>query len=378
MPEGWADYLTKKGIDPKTFKTINVGTEAPTPDPQGANGENALDGVIHKQSLPKATTVMIQAPNSDTGMPDGIDRMTFPKAGESQITHGSISWGMFEDGWTDQARAAMEDAGKRAALKGITITVAAGDNGAGDGSRSGVQQVDIPAGLANFTAAGGTQLALKPDGSSGGEKVWGVQKGEGSTGGGVSLKTPRPPYQEGVDIPKNLGGGNFDGRGVPDAAWNADPRSGINTFLDGGQIEPIGGTSAAAPEGAVVAAKISQATGKPTGFWNTQLYKFGKAGANVFNDVTVGNNTDEGIKGYPAGKGWDATTGWGSINVGNYIDAISKDANRSRFQIASDASKGFVKTPSLGEHVWNPVVFSGSVVPNDQQQPEATEDPTKK
>jgi len=324
MPEGWNDYLRSKGIDPKTFETVNIAKEAPTPDPQGANGENALDGVIHKEGLPKAKTVMIQAPNDDTGMPNGIDRMTFPKAGESQISHASISWGMYEPGWTDQALSAMEDAGKRAALKGITITVAAGDNGAGDGWRGKKQVVDQPAGLKYFTGVGGTQLILKPDGTYGSEKVW---SGNGATGGGRSLKTPVPDYQEGVKMPDNMNNPAFKGRGVPDIAANGDPRSGWNTFTDDG-VQAIGGTSASAPAEAVAAAVVSQGTGKPTGFWNPTLYRLGKSNPEVYRDVTIGNNTDEGVKGYSAGPGWDATTGWGSVNISKMIDVVNKENNQ--------------------------------------------------
>ena len=321
MPEGWSDYLTSKGIDPKTFKIINIAKEAPTPDPKGANGENALDGVIHKEALPKATTVMVQAPNDDTGMPNGIDRITFPKAGENQITHASISWGMYEPGWTDQALAAMDDAGKRAALKGITITVASGDNGAGDGWKGKKAVVDQPAGLKYFTGVGGTQLILNADGTWGSEKVW---FGNGATGGGRSLKTPVPDYQQGVAMPDNLNNPAFKGKGVPDIAANGDPRSGWLTFTDDG-IEAIGGTSASAPAEAVAAAMISKATGKPTGFWNPTLYRLGKSNPEVYHDIIVGNNTAEGVKGYNAGPGWDATTGWGSINIGKMIDVLNKE-----------------------------------------------------
>jgi kumamolisin len=320
MPKGWNEFLESKGIDPKTFKTINLAKEAPKSDPKGANGENALDGVIHKLGLKKATTVMIQAPNDDTGMPNGIDRITFPKKGENQITHASISWGQYEPGWTDQALAAMEDAGQRAALKGITITAAAGDDGAGDGWKGKKAVVDQPAGLKYFTGVGGTQLILNKDGSYGSETVW---SRNGATGGGRSLKTPVPDYQADVKLPVNLTNPKFEGKGVPEVAGNAAPSSGWNTFTDDG-MQPIGGTSASAPEVVIAAAKISQATGKNTGFWNPLLYRLGKTNPEVYFDVTVGNNTSDGVKGYSAGPGWDATTGWGSINIGKMIDVVNK------------------------------------------------------
>lgn len=362
MPKGWNEYLASKGIDPKTFKVINIGETTPRSDPRGANGENALDGVIHKEALPKAETVMIQAPNNDTGMPNGIDRITFPKPGEKQITHASISWGMNEPGWTDQAAAAMEDAGRRAALKKITITVASGDDGAGDGWSGKKAQVDLPAGLANFTAVGGTQLILKADGTWGSEKTW---FGSGATGGGRSLRTPVPEYQKDVIMPDNLNNPAFKGRGVPDIAGNADPRSGWNTFTDQG-IDAIGGTSASAPAKAVAAAMISQATGKDTGFWNPTLYRLGKTNPEVYHDITVGHNTDGGVKGYPAGPGWDASTGWGSINIGKMIEVLKKE-NSQHF-----VARGFRQVPGLvrenhtGVPAWV-IPYQTSVV-NDQQK----------
>ncbi|MBU6455272.1 MAG: S53 family peptidase [Cyanobacteria bacterium REEB67] len=367
LPEGWQGYLKGKGLDPNSVEIRNTASSEPTPDPQGANGENALDLFIHKQGMPNAKTVMIQAENNDTGMPTGIDRMTFPKAGESQITHGSISWGMYEDGWTDQSRSMMEDAGKRAALKGITITVASGDNGAGDGSPSHKQQVDVPAGLGWFTASGGTRLTIGADGKWGTEVGW---DGMGASGGGRSMKTPRPDFQKGLDLPPNLNGSTFDGRGVPDIAANADPRSGWIVFTDDGKT-PIGGTSAAAPADAIKAAKISQATGKPTGFWNQEIYSLAKKAPDAFHDIVSGRNTDGGVKGYPAGKGWDAETGNGSIDVGNYILARNKMLNQGLVARNLSQIPEFVKQNQTNVPIWGIPYHSGIIggtgsnTPND-------------
>ncbi len=325
VDDGWQDILTQKGIDPKTVEFRNTSTQEPTSDPSGANGENRLDFYMHKFGLPKATTVMVEAENNDSGMPTGIDRITFPVNGESQITHASVSWGQFEDGWTQQSRDLMEDAGKRAALKGVTVTVASGDNGAGDGSPSRKQQVDIPAGLEHFTGAGGTRLVLDANGNWKSEVGW---DGMGASGGGRSMFTARPDFQQGLDMPANLNGSKFDGRGVPDIAANGDPRSGMITPGPQGD-EAIGGTSLSAPTTAVQAAIISQATGKGTGYWNPEIYKMAKTSPGVFNDIVSGRNTDGGVKGYPATKGYDLETGNGSVNVARYIDARNKILNQS-------------------------------------------------
>jgi kumamolisin len=363
LPVGWEAYLNGKGIDPGTVQIRNAGSTEPTPDPQGANGENALDLFVHKQGLPKATTVMVEAENNDTGMPTGIDRITFPKEGESQITHASVSWGQFEDGWTTQARSLMEDAGKRAALKGVTVTVASGDNGAGDGSPSRKQQVDIPSGLEHFTGAGGTRLVLNADGSYKSEVGW---DGMGASGGGRSMFTPRPDFQKGLSMPANLNGSKFDGRGVPDIAANADPRSGVNVLTDDG-VQPIGGTSEAAPVTAVQAAAIASASGKPTGYMNPELYKMAKSNPGVFHDITSGRNTDGGIKGYPAGTGWDAETGLGSIDVAKYVAARSAMLNQNSILATTKLVGGFIKDNHTPVNAWA-VPYQPGVVQDDKAE----------
>jgi kumamolisin len=370
VDEGWQDVLTAKGIDPKTVEFRNTSTQEPTSDPGGANGENRLDFYMHKFGLPKATTVMVEAENNDTGMPTGIDRITFPKPGETQITHASVSWGQYEDGWTAQSRALMEDAGKRAALKGVTVTVASGDNGAGDGSPSRKQQVDIPAGLEHFTGAGGTRLVVDANGNWKSEVGW---DGMGASGGGRSMFTPRPDFQKGLDLPANLNGSKFDGRAVPDIAANGDPRSGMITPGPQGD-EAIGGTSLSAPTTAVQAAIISQATGKGTGYWNPEIYNMAKNNPGVFHDIVSGRNTDGGVKGYPATKGYDLETGNGSIDVGKYIEARGKMLNQSVLSKNLSMVPGFVN-PRGDNPTPGVIPFAGATYNSDADK--AVENPNK-
>jgi kumamolisin len=339
VDDGWQANLTAKGIDPNTVEFRNTSSTAPTSDPAGANGENRLDFYMHKYALPEAKTVMVQAENNDSGMPTGIDRISFPVNGETQITHASVSWGQFEDGWTEQSRQLMEDAGQRAALKGVTITVASGDNGAGDGSPSRKQQVDIPAGLEHFTAMGGTRLVTDGNGGWKSEVGW---DGMGASGGGRSMFTARPIWQKLLNLPANLNGSKFDGRAVPDLAANGDPRSGMITPGPQGD-EAIGGTSLSAPTGAVQAAKITEATGKPTGYWNPEIYDMAKKAPQAFHDITVGRNTDAGVKGYPAGPGYDLETGNGSIDVGKYIEARNKMLNQGAVAKNLSRAGDFIK-----------------------------------
>jgi kumamolisin len=71
-----------------------------------------------------------------------------------------------------------------------------------------------------------------------------------------------------------------------------------------------------APLWAGLIALVNQALPKPVGFLNSLLYKnTGPMG--ILRDIAKGNNdVDDNIfghiKGYLAGTGWDACTGWGS------------------------------------------------------------------
>ena len=47
----------------------------------------------------------------------------------------------------------------------------------------------------------------------------------------------------------------------------------------------------------------------PLGFLNPLLYAAQGTG---YNDITVGNVTGCGTSGFPAKKGWDAASGWGT------------------------------------------------------------------
>ena len=105
-------------------------------------------------------------------------------------------------------------------------------------------------------------------------------------------------------------------REMPDVSASADPVHGYEstTLRAWG---PTGGTSAAAPLWASLAALIDvdPATLRPVGFLNPALYSLGVASApQVVNDVTVGNDdyttTNDGL--YPATPGYDMASGLGT------------------------------------------------------------------
>jgi kumamolisin len=298
-----------------------VGVDGGANAPGGsADGEVELDIEVVGAIAPKAAQVVYFAPNTDQGFIDAISDAAHATPTPIAV---SISWGQSEDQWSDQSRTAMDQAMADAAALGVTVTVAAGDNGSSDtvGTTTGVH-VDYPASSPNALACGGTTLA--GDTSTykiTSEVVWNeLASSEGATGGGVSDLYPVPSWQASAGVPVSAAGGSAGaGRGVPDVAGNADPVSGYLVVVDG-QQQPVGGTSAVAPLWAGLIARLAQATGKRFGLLQPLIYAGAAAGVGQagFNDITQGSNGA-----YTAGPGWDPCTGLGSPDGAALLTVLS-------------------------------------------------------
>ncbi|HEX6451893.1 MAG TPA: S53 family peptidase, partial [Trebonia sp.] len=254
---------------------------------------------------PKAVQRVYFAPNTDQGFIDAISDAVHATPTPTVV---SISWGGPEDSWAVASRTSMDNALADAATLGVTVCVAAGDNGSGDGESDGNPHCDFPASSPHALACGGTQL-VGSGSTITSEVVWNeTANNEGAGGGGVSDVFALPSWQANAGVPALSGGKT--GRGVPDVAGNADPVSGYEIVVDGQQTV-VGGTSAVAPLWAGLIARLTQSTGKKFGLLQTPLYNGVAAGAAAdgFNDITSGNNGA-----YSAGPGWDACTGLGSPN----------------------------------------------------------------
>jgi kumamolisin len=343
-----AQFYTKRGLHQPEIVKKGVNGYEPTSDgPNGADGEVALDTIVAGLAAPEAKQVIAWGENSDAGFADTHNELAFPTDGNSPhvrlsdsmrsdmlarrqgiapeaAAHGtpaadviSWSWGQGEYGWTRQALRTWSMAAKRSAAKGITTFVASGDDGAVDRNPSGKATVDYPSADPEVSGVGGTQVTLGPDGKIAREIAWNDGPNGGQTGGGRSEKIARPEFQRGLNMPDNINGTNFDGRGVPDVAENASPRSGYIVRVDGHE-GAIGGTSGAAPQWAAYTADASQLVGRNFGNMNYFFYKNGNSG--IFSDITQGNNN-----GYPSGPGWDANTGWGPPVFPKLVDALRND-----------------------------------------------------
>jgi kumamolisin len=283
--------------------SVGSGSNSPTGDPNSADGEVMLDIEVAGSIAPGAKIVAYFAENTDAGFLNAITTAVHDTTNNPSII--SISWGGPESSWTAQAMTSMDEAFQSAAAMGVTVCVAAGDDGSTDGVDDGLNHVDFPASSPNALACGGTKLVASGKTISS-ETVWNELAGnEGATGGGISDVFPLPSWQNGVGVPPSANPGAHVGRGVPDVAGDADPTTGYNTLVDG-QSGVIGGTSAVAPLWAALIALINQINGKPAGLISPLLYP-NAAKAGDFHDVTSGNNGA-----YSAGPGWDACTGLGS------------------------------------------------------------------
>ncbi|MDA8347396.1 MAG: S53 family peptidase [Pseudomonadota bacterium] len=281
--------------------SVDQALNAPTGNPNSADGEVMLDIEVAGAIAPAATIAVYFAPNTDAGFLNALTTAVHDTVHRPSVI--SISWGGPEPSWSAQALRAMDQAFQAAAALGITVCVAAGDGGATDGAAGGVYEVDFPASSPHALACGGTRVTATANAIVS-ETVWNDgTPAAGATGGGVSGFFALPAWQEGLQTTDVQGATQLlPRRGVPDVAADADPRSGYQIVVDGVSAV-FGGTSAVAPLWAGLIARLNAAGTQPAGWLNPLLYAHPAA----LRDITRGNNG-----GYSAAPGWDACTGLGS------------------------------------------------------------------
>lgn len=291
--------------------SVDGGTNSPT-TPDSADGEVMLDIEVAGAIAPAAKIVVYFTPNTDRGFLDAVTTAVHDSTNQPSVI--SISWGSAESQWTTQALTNMDEAFQSAAAMGVTVCVAAGDNGSSDGINDGQNHVDFPASSPFVLACGGSTLQA-PNDKIVNEVVWNdLSTDEGATGGGVSDVFPLPAYQNGFDVPEPTD--QAGGRGVPDVAGDADPNTGYNILVDG-ESTVIGGTSAVAPLWAALVALINEDTGKPIGYLNPLIYNQAVENSG-FHDITEGNNGA-----FSAADGWDPCTGLGSPDGTKLMGALT-------------------------------------------------------
>ncbi|EMC91834.1 hypothetical protein BAUCODRAFT_306249 [Baudoinia panamericana UAMH 10762] len=201
--------------------------------------------------------------------------------------------------------------------RGVSVVFSSGDAGVGpngtcssnDGTNTPMFLPTFPASCPYVTTVGGTRN-LSP------EVVAYDVLNDYVSGSGLSNYFQRPSYQNAA-VKKYLssigslhaGLYNTSGRAYPDISAQGYHYvvvyAGLNAILDG--------TSASAPTATSVLTLVNDAliaAGKsPLGFLNPALYSTLYHG---FNDITIGNAWGCDTSGFPAGKGWDLASGFGT------------------------------------------------------------------
>jgi pseudomonalisin len=289
----------------------------------------------------------------------------------------SISFGACEQSAGQSSVAFYDSLFSQAAAEGISVFVSSGDAGAAGCDTAfatpPASQVASPNYICSSsyaTCVGGTEFAdsanpnayWRTTDTTGHESALGYipegawndpQDSSGNpvatgTGGGISTFIATPTWQTGLGVPGS------QGRLTPDVSFSASVHDAYVKCqaASGGDCVPdssgsfhfitSGGTSAAAPSMAGIAALLNQKMGAAQGNLNPRLYALAASPGNgVFHDITAAtsgvsgcdvtvpsmcNNSTPGpvdqtggLTGFSVGPGYDLATGLGSIDVANLL-----------------------------------------------------------
>jgi len=319
-----AAYAKTFGLHGLLLQNVLVdGFSGHPEDPLNGQIEVTLDIELVQALAPKAKKVMVyEAENDWVSSLDLLNRIVL----DNEANEISSSWGVGEDvvansvpGGVDYLLAEnylLEEA----AVQGQAFFCSSGDNGAYEDFFASNPTVGDPASQPYAIGVGGTSLTTNAAGGWLAENTWANEYG--ATGGGFSQFWPISGIQSrSVNV---ASGASKRFRNVPDVALNADPTTGYSILQkniaeltengDGWLVE--GGTSAAAPLWAAFLANVNSARvsggGKRLGWPAPALYALNNAAqySMSFHDINdLGNNYF-----YPTVKGYDLTTGLGTIN----------------------------------------------------------------
>jgi kumamolisin len=299
-------------------KVTTVSTDWTAADSRdGAEGEVMLDIEVVAGICAKANIVVYFAQWSEQGWITALDAAMQDQKNDPGVL--SVRWGNAEDTdvWTNQAMTQINETLHEAAMLGVTVCIAAGDDGSNDGVTDGHAHVDFPGSSPYVLSVGGTTIPTK--GETKPDIVW--KKGDGlradgggSTGGGASAVFARPDWQKNVTI-KSRNPGAIVGRCVPDVAANADWNASPYLLVVDGKTKPNGGTS---PVRSGINA--DRGAGKRIGYLHAGPVPKSRWGGTV----GAASNTIDPVGGYSAGPGYDAASVWGTPNGVKFAAALPK------------------------------------------------------
>jgi|SRR5271165_1021106 len=313
-----AYFTTALGIGPglvtPTLTDIGVNGAGNSPGSGSvfnADAEVTLDISVSGAVAQGAHIAVYFSTWDENGWVLAIKRAVHSHPGEPRPSVLSISWDWAEFdsignlAWTAAAIAAVSATFQEAAMFGMTVLVASGDDGSNCQVNDGKAHVYYPESDPWVISCGGTTIG-NASGSSFTEVTW---TDNGITGGGISDFFDLPHWQRHAQIPLSVNPGHRKGRGVPDIAGYAN---GYEIVLKGVSSSGWWGTSETAPLYAALIAIVNARLDQRVGYINPILYSHDAA--EVFRDIADGRtNATGGAPGYTSVPGWDACTGLGSI-----------------------------------------------------------------
>lgn len=303
----------------------------------------------------------------------------------------SYSYSACELGASSVYAASIQPLAQQANLQGITWIASSGDSGAAAcdaPGRSAVATngiaVNLPASVPEVTGVGGTSFNegggnyWSPSNATDGgsalsyipEAAWneGGAGGVVASGGGMSVLFAHPAWQSAPGVPGD------NARFVPDVSLAASGAHDAYNIVTGGATITVGGTSASAPVFAGIVLLMNQYLGVAgLGNINPNLYRMA-ATANVFHDVTSGDNIVacaagtngcvNGTLGYTAGPGFDMVTGLGSIDAFQMISQWSTKVPGTTMTVT--ATPSVISLNGITHLTATVAPMSGSGVPTGQ------------
>ena len=279
------------------------GTSINCTSPSCDDTEQTIDITQALGMAPGVTTVYVYVGSTDTALLSGMSSDT------PLPLNLSCSWG-----WSPADPSTDDPFYERMASQGQSFFVAAGD------SRKWTKSnYPYPAEDANVITVGGTDLT-----TTGAGGAWKSETGWADTGGGISPdKIAIPSWQllAGVITTANKGSKSY--RNGPDVTANANYTFYVCADQKACTANEYGGTSFAAPMWAGYLALTNEQAANhgdaAPGFINPTIYPLalGSTYSTLFHDITSGNN------GFPATKGYDLDSGWGSPKGSGLINALA-------------------------------------------------------
>ncbi|HTQ57348.1 MAG TPA: protease pro-enzyme activation domain-containing protein [Bryobacteraceae bacterium] len=378
--------------DPQTMLVpgnVNPGTCNPS-DASCDLDEADLDLELSGSVARDAKILFVYAPNVLDAVQYAIDQNLAPVI--------SLSYGDCELQTSRSDALTFQSWATQANTEGITWFAASGDAGAADcfggtdPATNNSISVDMPASVPQVTGIGGTEF------NEGGGTYWstvnsatnssalsyipevawndsGTDGTPTATGGGLSVYFTKPSWQTGTPA---------DGaRDVPDVSISGSADRDGYVIVSGGKLGIIGGTSVGPPQFAGVAALLNQylvtngyQSSAGLGNMNPRFYALAST-SGVYHDVTQGSNivtpcsSRRGCTaapiGYDAGAGYDLTTGIGSVDIHNLVNAWHGSGVRVKAAVTMTAGASVTSLAFAGS-----TVLSAAVASSDGGTPTGT------